>query len=158
MSDHEPTMLLATKLYSTFQLCCSVFPDNSSYTAHDVFNKVILYIIDWFRFRAGGDDETARKIASYPEPERFHEFDLTSLPDIKIREAFTVNTLYLPERANWAFRISEPDNHAEFRGHASDTIIHGRSFITNIAVQENKEYVTLSYKCACKEPRTNTKD
>ena len=157
-TDREPTKLIATKLYSSFQICCSVFPANEEYSVHDVFNKVVLYIIDWLRFRSREDEEVALVLSDYPQPEDFHSFDLALLPDIKIKEAFSVNTMFLQDRANWSFRTSEPDNFAEFDDQGPEAIILGRSFITNIAVQENAKYVTLSYKCECKEPKTNKKD
>ena len=155
-TDHEPTIMVATKQYNTFQLCCSIVPADDSYSIHDVFNKVVLYIVDWFRQRIGNDEETVSQIACYPAPEGFKDYELADLPEIRISETFRVNSLYLPERSNWSFRTDEPDNYAEYEGQESAGIVKGRRFITNIAVHEGKACVTLSYKSACHEPRENT--
>ena len=155
--DREPTRLVATKLYTTYQLCCSVFPTEGR-TVHETFNKLVLYIIDWVRTRAGADEEAVEKLSPYPAPDYFAEFDLEEQSDIAFTEAFAVNTLYLPDERNWSLRISEPDNYAQYAGKDVSEIVQGRSFITNIAVREAAGHITLSYKCACKEPRTSTED
>ena len=155
--EREPTKLVATKLYPTFQLVCHVFPAEGL-TVHDVFNKLILYLVDWGRTRAEGDEEAAEKLAAYPEPAAYAGFDLAEQDNVAFTEAFAVNTLYLPDQKNWSLRISEPDNYAQYAGRDASEIVQGRSFITNIAVREAADSVTLAYKCACKEPRTSTKD
>ena len=155
---YEPTPLIATKLYTTFQICCCIKPSDNRLSLENVFNKVILYIMDWFRSRinkGGNDSSITDPICFYNPHEDYARFDISKVDDVTIRDSFTMNTLYLDDLKNWSFRLSELDNKSEFENSKKE-YIKDRSFITNIAVKQEDDHIILSYKCACKEPVTNT--
>ncbi len=154
--DRQPIKLPATKLYNTYQICCCIYPNASKVSVHDVFNKVVLYIMDWYRSKTNGDVDESLK--DYPSPVDFHSFDIMSLPELKIRDPFHVNAFYYEEYKNWTFRLSAPDSGIEFEEKMPTERIEGRSFIDNISVKESTKFVTFSYKCACKEPLENQID
>ena len=59
--DRQPIKLPATKLYNTYQICCCIYPNASKVSVHDVFNKVVLYIMDWYRSKTNGDVDESLK-------------------------------------------------------------------------------------------------
>ena len=114
---YEPTPLIATKLYTTFQICCCIKPSDNRLSLENVFNKVILYIMDWFRSRinkGGNDSSITDPICFYNPHEDYARFDISKVDDVTIRDSFTMNTLYLDDLKNWSFRLSELDNKSEF--------------------------------------------
>ena len=155
LEDRQPIKLLGTKLYSTYQICCCIYPINELITVHEVFNKLVLYILSWYRTKAG--ENSNELFSSYPSPADYRSFDISLLPDIQIRDPFHVNTFYLEELKNWTFRLNTPDSGIEFETTPNEKI-EGRSFIDNIAIKEEDKYVAFSYKCACKEPQENQND
>lgn len=126
IEDRQPIKLPATKLYSTYQICCCIFPSCKELSVHDVFIKAILYIVDWYRSKTNGDSDES--LDAFPSPDNFRFFDILSCPEIRIRDPFHVNSFYYEEHKNWTFRLSAPDSGIEFEEEKANGKNRGKIF------------------------------
>ena len=150
------TKLLLYRQYSTYQVMLEAFPRNGL-KANGCFNKIILYVMNWFKNRLGEDNiEKIQEIKfikdEYPNPDNYKNFDVSRVPDINKLSAIDVKTAYIEEENGWVFELVEPDNGNEQKD------IKGRTFITQIFVYLNEKNLVFGVKTICKEPVYNVKD
>jgi len=152
----KTTRLVFFKQYNTYQALLSIYP-RGTLTAKDVFSKVILYIMRWFRDRLRDEafaayPEIAFLREDYPEPENYADFDIEQVANINGLDFLDFETAYLPDRNAWVLGLTEPDNGQEGKD------LQGRTFTTEIFVYKQEDSVALGIKEGCREPRTNEED
>lgn len=158
-SNNRFTTITFYKQYATYQADLEVFSDVLS--TDDVFKKTFLYIMQWLKRRIGEEQmeavEELHRLREYPEPEAYKTFDTKEMYGFKQLDMLDVRMFYLAEEKSWALKITEPDNRAEFSaGNMEDADkIHGRSFITDVALREKESSVSLAIEIKCKEPIYN---
>lgn len=152
----KTTKLVFFRKYDTYQALLEVIP-KEGLSVKDCFSKVVLYIMRWFRNRLG--DEVFEKYpdiaylrSDYPLPEEYATFRIEDIHNIEGLNFLDLDTIYLPKKKAWIFRLDEPDNGQE----RAD--IQGRTFKTEISVYQLEGSVTLGIRESCREPDKNKED
>ena len=148
--------LVFFRQYNTYQALLEVHP-SGALAADDVYRKVILYIMRWFRNRLG--EEAYKEIPDiaflwdlYPDPEKYELFDPEGVSNINGFDFIDFESVFLNDKNAWVVRLTEPDNGKEQKD------IHGRTFTTGISVYKQESSVVLGIRESCREPEANTED
>lgn len=149
----KATSLLFYRQYNTYQSLLEIKSKNGN----EIWGKVILYIMRWFKKRLDRDnvknlEELQFLDVDYPEPEEYEGFDVSKVSDINTLSFVDVITAYVESRSGWLFRIIELDNNND------NMNVQGRSFTTQICVYRKEKSVVLGICISCREPWNNTED
>lgn len=152
----KTTKLVFFRQYNTYQALLEVYPRRGLHS-EDVYAKVILYIMRWFRNRLGEDvfeiyPDISFLRDEYPEPSDYKDFNIDEVSNINGFDFINFETAFLINKKAWVVHLSEPDNGQERKD------IQGRTFTTEISVYKRKESVVLGIRESCREPESNTED
>ena len=145
--------------YTIFDVSVDLYPNDIG--VEDVLKKSFLHVIHWLKKRIGQDEiqktQELQWLKDYPEPEDFKDFSLDMIYNFRNLEVIDVRTFFMKEEKSWALKITEPDNLTHLKNRdAKVSEVGGRYYITDIALRESENCVTLSVETRCKEPSGNT--
>lgn len=180
---HKTTKILTYKQYRTFQGYYRIKSAlDKGLGLKDVFNKSILHVMDWLKYRLEGAETTRPDelnfLSHYPSPDKYVDFELFTGEDnyisIEANTDYDISLFAVKEENAWTLRLLEPNNDSENTNKAKpseDENTSGESssapprerhperiFITNISVKQTENDVKLAVRITCREPNINRED
>ena len=126
--DYPVTPIISNRQYYTFQLHCYIMPTNSDTSNTNVFTKTILYVIDWLKQRMNFNSETCPEnlsvLLKYPGIDEYKTFSISTDVNIKIKDSYNIDSIYIESAKNWSLRFKEQDNMSQFKH--DDEIFYGK--------------------------------
>ncbi|MBO4862416.1 MAG: hypothetical protein J5535_05925 [Firmicutes bacterium] len=146
--EHRIIGLAPIREYPTYQAVYQLHPQGSSNSggpgggssADGLFRKAVLIVVDWLRKRIEKKGNDASFLDAYPRPEGFADFNLEEAAELTKNESYDVTSIYRPESAEWAFRLSEPSS-----------VVANQSFTTDIGLKRFEDSVLLGIRTVCRE-------
>ena len=110
----------------------SAWSDGSANTAESRLVLGALHVLEWVRTKFQEFEIPKAFMSALPED--YQQVRLDELESAHINEGYTVETICLPSRRIWAFRLVEPDLSVVWKdGEYVSTAVPGRIFETNVA-------------------------
>ena len=150
---YTTTKLHPLKSYPTYQFYARACPVRSDIDV--VFKACVLEALKWLRARLS-DMEDMPSCLGGPLPEEPDKITDDMLQSFSFSEGPQIDAVYIPQSGVWSIRITEPDMGANIGTDRERAPVSGRSFITEIALRKQTDYVEIGMRTICSEPIDTT--
>ena len=150
------TKLLFFRKYATCQALYEIYASDGV-DGRVLFNRVVLYIMQWFVSRVGEENIAASEEFAFlkdcpKSDEGAEKFDINVIKNFHLSSLTDAEALWQEKQKIWSMRLEEPDN-------GNDAVdIQGRYFITDLSVKMGGKSTFLAVRIVCREPSQNNVD
>ena len=147
MAEYMPMALLRTKSYPAYQFLASLRYDG--HTVGECMNYAIWTVMDWIRQKLRGNDLPEELLT--PDSSNCFNASMDQFRSFHFHEGVHIDMTSLLTEGMWALHLKEPDSQTKDR-----SAVIGRFFITEVALKQEEDYVSLAVRVDVLDPLQGT--